>query len=119
MLDYDTENLNSEEIYSSLRGVTEAIEKFSFRSQEDLNEPIKRDGKKDCDIVSILGQRTTMSADLSLSHTELPGDSVFYSGVKIIVLLGANITPVWISRCRGEDVTGSLPKGRSLTHARP
>ncbi|XP_041504518.1 CLIP-associating protein 1 isoform X8 [Microtus oregoni] len=52
MLDYDTENLNSEEIYSSLRGVTEAIEKFSFRSQEDLNEPIKRDGKKDCDIVS-------------------------------------------------------------------
>lgn len=54
MLDYDTENLNSDEIYSSLRGVTEAIEKFSFRSQEDLNEPIKRDGKKDCDIVSVL-----------------------------------------------------------------
>ncbi|XP_058051430.1 CLIP-associating protein 1 isoform X1 [Ahaetulla prasina] len=52
MLDYDTENLNSDEIYSSLRGVTEAIEKFSFRSQEDLNEPIKRDGKKDGDIVS-------------------------------------------------------------------
>ncbi|XP_051060075.1 CLIP-associating protein 1 isoform X22 [Phodopus roborovskii] len=52
MLDYDTENLNSEEIYSSFRGVTEAIEKFSFRSQEDLNEPIKRDGKKDCDLVS-------------------------------------------------------------------
>ncbi|XP_039186049.1 CLIP-associating protein 1 isoform X23 [Crotalus tigris] len=52
MLDYDTENLNSDEIYSSLRGVTEAIEKFSFRSQEDLNEPIKRDGKKDSDIVS-------------------------------------------------------------------
>ncbi|XP_074002042.1 CLIP-associating protein 1 isoform X3 [Numenius arquata] len=52
MLDYDTENLNSDEIYSSLRGVTEAIEKFSFRSQEDLNEPIKRDGKKDCDIVN-------------------------------------------------------------------
>uniref|UniRef100_A0A670YD39 Cytoplasmic linker associated protein 1 n=1 Tax=Pseudonaja textilis TaxID=8673 RepID=A0A670YD39_PSETE len=52
MLDYDTENLNSDEIYSSLRGVTEAIEKFSFRSQEDLNEPIKRDAKKDSDIVS-------------------------------------------------------------------
>uniref|UniRef100_H3BEF8 Cytoplasmic linker associated protein 1 n=1 Tax=Latimeria chalumnae TaxID=7897 RepID=H3BEF8_LATCH len=49
MLDYDTENLNSEEIYSSLRGVTEAIQNFSFRSQEDLNEPIKREGKKDCD----------------------------------------------------------------------
>ncbi|KAM4697615.1 CLIP-associating protein 1 isoform 2-T2 [Rhinophrynus dorsalis] len=52
MLDYDTENLNSEEIYSSLRGVTEAIEKFSFRSQEDLNDPVKRDGKKDSDLVS-------------------------------------------------------------------
>ncbi|KAJ8792262.1 hypothetical protein J1605_019954 [Eschrichtius robustus] len=52
MLEYDTENLNSEEIYSSLRGVTEAIEKFSFRSQEDLNEPIKRDGRKDCEVVS-------------------------------------------------------------------
>ncbi|XP_068102289.1 CLIP-associating protein 1 isoform X28 [Hyperolius riggenbachi] len=51
LLDYDTENLNSDEIYSSLRGVTEAIEKFSFRSQEDLNEPIKRDGRKD-DLVS-------------------------------------------------------------------
>ncbi|XP_038645962.1 LOW QUALITY PROTEIN: CLIP-associating protein 1a [Scyliorhinus canicula] len=49
MLDYDTENLNSEEIYSSLRGVTQAIQNFSFRGQEDLNEPIKRDGKKDCD----------------------------------------------------------------------
>uniref|UniRef100_A0A8C5QKF1 Cytoplasmic linker associated protein 1 n=1 Tax=Leptobrachium leishanense TaxID=445787 RepID=A0A8C5QKF1_9ANUR len=52
LLDYDTENLNSDEIYSSLRGVTEAIEKFSFRSQEDLNEPVKRDGKKDGDMVS-------------------------------------------------------------------
>lgn len=54
MLDYDTENLNSDEIYSSLRGVTQAIQNFSFRSQEDLNEPIKRDGKKDCDGVGIL-----------------------------------------------------------------
>ncbi|XP_072882881.1 CLIP-associating protein 1a isoform X2 [Hemitrygon akajei] len=51
MLDYDTENLNSDEIYSSLRGVTQAIQNFSFRSQEDLNEPIKRDGKKDCDVL--------------------------------------------------------------------
>ncbi|XP_035265875.1 CLIP-associating protein 1a isoform X30 [Anguilla anguilla] len=47
MLEYDTENMNSEEIYSSLRGVTEAIQSFSYRSQEDLNEPIKREGKKD------------------------------------------------------------------------
>ncbi|XP_069838541.1 CLIP-associating protein 1 isoform X4 [Dendropsophus ebraccatus] len=52
LLDYDTENLNSDEIYSSLRGVTEAIEKFSFRSQEDLNEPVKRDPRKDGDLVS-------------------------------------------------------------------
>ncbi|XP_063322476.1 CLIP-associating protein 1-B-like isoform X5 [Pelmatolapia mariae] len=47
MLEYDSENLNSEEIYSSLRGVTEAIQNFSFRSQEDLVEPLRRDGKKD------------------------------------------------------------------------
>ncbi|XP_059356355.1 CLIP-associating protein 1-A-like isoform X24 [Carassius carassius] len=47
MLEYDTENMNSEEIFSSLRGVTEAIQSFSYRSQEDLNEPIRRDGKKD------------------------------------------------------------------------
>ncbi|XP_068058861.1 CLIP-associating protein 2 isoform X25 [Anomalospiza imberbis] len=45
--DYDTENMNSEDIYSSLRGVTEAIQNFSFRSQEDMNEPVKRDAKKD------------------------------------------------------------------------
>ncbi|XP_045153413.1 CLIP-associating protein 2 isoform X13 [Echinops telfairi] len=45
--DYDTENMNSEDIYSSLRGVTEAIQNFSFRSQEDMNEPLKRDPKKD------------------------------------------------------------------------
>nr|XP_020818822.1 CLIP-associating protein 1 isoform X12 [Phascolarctos cinereus] len=64
MLDYDTENLNSDEIYSSLRGVTEAIEKFSFRSQEDLNEPIKRDGKKDCDIVSRDGGIASPATDL-------------------------------------------------------
>ncbi|XP_014795084.1 PREDICTED: CLIP-associating protein 1 isoform X11 [Calidris pugnax] len=64
MLDYDTENLNSDEIYSSLRGVTEAIEKFSFRSQEDLNEPIKRDGKKDCDIVSRDGGLAVPSSDV-------------------------------------------------------
>ncbi|XP_072235268.1 CLIP-associating protein 1-like [Leuresthes tenuis] len=47
MMEYDTENMNSEEIYSSLRGVTEAIQSFSYRSQEDLNEPVKREGKRD------------------------------------------------------------------------
>ncbi|XP_052578806.1 CLIP-associating protein 2 isoform X18 [Peromyscus californicus insignis] len=45
--DYDTENMNSEDIYSSLRGVTEAIQNFSFRSQEDMSEPLKRDSKKE------------------------------------------------------------------------
>ncbi|XP_058571530.1 CLIP-associating protein 1 isoform X3 [Neofelis nebulosa] len=90
MLEYDTENLNSEEIYSSLRGVTEAIEKFSFRSQEDLNEPIKRDGKKDCDIGSrdggvaspamegrggsdvVEGGRTALDNKTSLLNTQPP-----------------------------------------------
>nr|XP_031534520.1 CLIP-associating protein 1 isoform X1 [Vicugna pacos]XP_031534521.1 CLIP-associating protein 1 isoform X1 [Vicugna pacos]XP_031534522.1 CLIP-associating protein 1 isoform X1 [Vicugna pacos] len=86
MLDYDTENLNSEEIYSSLRGVTEAIEKFSFRSQEDLNEPIKRDGKKDCDSVGrdsgasegrggsdvVEGGRTALDNKTSLLNTQPP-----------------------------------------------
>lgn len=47
MLEYDTENLNSDEIYSSLRGVTEAIQSFRYRSEEDLNEPIRREFKKE------------------------------------------------------------------------
>nr|XP_033473769.1 CLIP-associating protein 1a isoform X35 [Epinephelus lanceolatus] len=47
MMEYDTENMNSDEIYSSLRGVTEAIQSFSYRSQEDLNEPIRQEGKRD------------------------------------------------------------------------
>ncbi|XP_051938942.1 CLIP-associating protein 1a isoform X30 [Hippocampus zosterae] len=47
VMEYDTENMNSEDIYSSLRGVTEAIQSFSYRSQEDLNESIRRDGKRD------------------------------------------------------------------------
>ncbi|XP_041867301.1 CLIP-associating protein 2 isoform X21 [Melanotaenia boesemani] len=40
--DYDTENMNSEDIYSSLKGVTEAIQNFSVRSQEDMNDPMQR-----------------------------------------------------------------------------
>ncbi|XP_075870054.1 CLIP-associating protein 1a isoform X2 [Nelusetta ayraudi] len=47
MMEYDTENMNSEEIYSSLRGVTEAIQSFSYRSQEDLNQPLRPEGKRD------------------------------------------------------------------------
>uniref|UniRef100_A0A8D2LE83 Cytoplasmic linker associated protein 1 n=1 Tax=Varanus komodoensis TaxID=61221 RepID=A0A8D2LE83_VARKO len=73
MLDYDTENLNSDEIYSSLRGVTEAIEKFSFRSQEDLNEPIKRDGKKDSDIVSREGGIASPATDVRGSSDIVEG----------------------------------------------
>nr|XP_056717250.1 CLIP-associating protein 1 isoform X8 [Euleptes europaea] len=73
VLDYDTENLNSDEIYSSLRGVTEAIEKFSFRSQEDLNEPIKRDGKKDCDIVSRDGGIASTAIDVRGSSDVVEG----------------------------------------------
>nr|XP_023659613.1 CLIP-associating protein 2 isoform X9 [Paramormyrops kingsleyae] len=42
--DYDTENMNSEDIYSSLRGVTEAIHNFSVRSQEDMSDTPRRDG---------------------------------------------------------------------------
>lgn len=53
MMEYDTENMNSEEIYSSLRGVTEAIQNFSYRSQEDLNEPLRPEGKRD-DAVSLV-----------------------------------------------------------------
>ncbi|XP_023815876.1 CLIP-associating protein 2 isoform X16 [Oryzias latipes] len=45
--DYDTENMNSEDIYSSLKGVTEAIQNFSVRSQEDMNDPVqRRDGEE-------------------------------------------------------------------------
>lgn len=34
--------MNSEDIYSSLKGVTEAIQNFSVRSQEDMNDPVQR-----------------------------------------------------------------------------
>ncbi|XP_036394477.1 CLIP-associating protein 2-like isoform X4 [Megalops cyprinoides] len=49
MFEYDTESMNSDDIYSSLRGMTEAIQSFSVRSQEDMNEPLPRDAKKDGD----------------------------------------------------------------------
>uniref|UniRef100_A0A8U8C526 Uncharacterized protein n=1 Tax=Geospiza parvula TaxID=87175 RepID=A0A8U8C526_GEOPR len=65
--DYDTENMNSEDIYSSLRGVTEAIQNFSFRSQEDMNEPVKRDAKKDD--VSVSGGMVDMRAGGGVSDT--------------------------------------------------
>uniref|UniRef100_A0A8C2AE37 Cytoplasmic linker associated protein 1 n=1 Tax=Cyprinus carpio TaxID=7962 RepID=A0A8C2AE37_CYPCA len=67
MLEYDTENINSEETFSSLRGVTEAIQSFSFRSQEDITEPVKRDGKRE-DTVS----RTALDNKTSLLNTPSP-----------------------------------------------
>nr|XP_056713893.1 CLIP-associating protein 2 isoform X13 [Euleptes europaea] len=82
--DYDTENMNSEDIYSSLRGVTEAIQNFSFRSQEDMNEPMKRDSKKeDGDSVSIYFSgsgatdtgRTALDNKTSLLNTMPPHSS--------------------------------------------
>uniref|UniRef100_A0A8C0QSF8 Cytoplasmic linker associated protein 2 n=1 Tax=Chelonoidis abingdonii TaxID=106734 RepID=A0A8C0QSF8_CHEAB len=78
--DYDTENMNSEDIYSSLRGVTEAIQNFSFRSQEDMNEPVKRDSKKD-DVASFSGGgaidtgRTALDNKTSLLNTMPPHSS--------------------------------------------
>ncbi|XP_058643440.1 CLIP-associating protein 1a isoform X24 [Onychostoma macrolepis] len=69
MLEYDTENMNSDEIFSSLRGVTEAIQSFSYRSQEDLNEPIRRDGKKD-DVAGKEGASPGSDARLGLDVME-------------------------------------------------
>uniref|UniRef100_A0A7N6AUQ6 TOG domain-containing protein n=1 Tax=Anabas testudineus TaxID=64144 RepID=A0A7N6AUQ6_ANATE len=79
MLEYDSENLNSDEIYSSLRGVTEAIQNFSFRSQEDLME-LRRDSKRDAspdsdsrhggDVVE--GGRTALDNKTSLLNTPSP-----------------------------------------------
>uniref|UniRef100_H2S896 Cytoplasmic linker associated protein 1a n=1 Tax=Takifugu rubripes TaxID=31033 RepID=H2S896_TAKRU len=86
MMEYDTENMNSEEIYSSLRGVTEAIQSFSYRSQEDLNEPLRPEGKRD-DAVSVAsspgsdarlgldvveGGRTALDNKTSLLNTPSP-----------------------------------------------
>ncbi|XP_065521490.1 CLIP-associating protein 2 isoform X9 [Lathamus discolor] len=84
--DYDTENMNSEDIYSSLRGVTEAIQNFSFRSQEDMNEPVKRESKKDdgdsiCSASGIAGGgvsdtgRTALDNKTSLLNTMPPHSS--------------------------------------------
>ncbi|XP_069576468.1 CLIP-associating protein 1-like isoform X24 [Brachyistius frenatus] len=82
MLEYDSENLNSEEIYSSLRGVTEAIQNFSFRSQEDLMEPPRRDGKPGVAASSdsdprpggdaVEGGRTALDNKTSLLNTPSP-----------------------------------------------
>ncbi|XP_042175557.1 CLIP-associating protein 1a isoform X21 [Oncorhynchus tshawytscha] len=69
MLEYDTENMNSDEIYSSLRGVTEAIQSFSYRSQEDLNEPR---GKRD-DAVGREGVASSPGSDARLGLDVVEG----------------------------------------------
>uniref|UniRef100_A0A668SS56 TOG domain-containing protein n=1 Tax=Oreochromis aureus TaxID=47969 RepID=A0A668SS56_OREAU len=72
MMEYDTENMNSDEIYSSLRGVTEAIQSFSYRSQEDLNEPIRREAKRD-DAVRREGVASSPGSDARLGLDVVEG----------------------------------------------
>uniref|UniRef100_A0A8C6PKL1 Cytoplasmic linker associated protein 2 n=1 Tax=Nothobranchius furzeri TaxID=105023 RepID=A0A8C6PKL1_NOTFU len=67
--DYDTENMNSEDIYSSLKGVTEAIQNFSVRSQEDMNEP--RSSREDV----MDGGRMALDNKTSLLNTPLLSSS--------------------------------------------
>uniref|UniRef100_H3CY20 Cytoplasmic linker associated protein 1a n=1 Tax=Tetraodon nigroviridis TaxID=99883 RepID=H3CY20_TETNG len=72
MMEYDTENMNSEEIYSSLRGVTEAIQSFSYRSQEDLNEPVRPESKRD-DAVGREGIASSPGSDARLGLDVVEG----------------------------------------------
>ncbi|XP_034416864.1 CLIP-associating protein 1a isoform X7 [Cyclopterus lumpus] len=72
MMEYDTENMNSDEIYSSLRGVTEAIQSFSYRSQEDLNEPIRQEGKRD-DAAGREGVASSLGSDARLGLDAVEG----------------------------------------------
>ncbi|XP_044191280.1 CLIP-associating protein 2 isoform X33 [Thunnus albacares] len=75
--DYDTENMNSEDIYSSLKGVTEAIQNFSVRSQEDMNEPVQRregeEGGSGTDFMD--GGRMALDNKTSLLNTPLLSSS--------------------------------------------
>ncbi|XP_071060955.1 CLIP-associating protein 2 isoform X16 [Pseudochaenichthys georgianus] len=74
--DYDTENMNSEDIYSSLKGVTEAIQNFSVRSQEDMNEPIHRHGEEgDSGTDFVDGGRMALDNKTSLLNTPLLSSS--------------------------------------------
>ncbi|XP_060915413.1 CLIP-associating protein 2 isoform X3 [Labrus mixtus] len=78
--DYDTENMNSEDIYSSLKGVTEAIQNFSVRSQEDMNEPIQRREGEEGDFDSrvsdfVDGGRMALDNKTSLLNTPLLSSS--------------------------------------------
>uniref|UniRef100_A0A7N8WTH9 Cytoplasmic linker associated protein 2 n=1 Tax=Mastacembelus armatus TaxID=205130 RepID=A0A7N8WTH9_9TELE len=78
--DYDTENMNSEDIYSSLKGVTEAIQNFSVRSQEDMNEPVQRRDGEEVGIQahmedSMDGVRMALDNKTSLLNTPLLSSS--------------------------------------------
>ncbi|XP_056597598.1 CLIP-associating protein 2 isoform X4 [Triplophysa dalaica] len=70
--DYDTENMNSEEIYSSLRGVSQAIQNFSVRSQEDMTEPPRKrdgDGGEEGGVETTDTGRTALDNKTSLLNT--------------------------------------------------
>ncbi|XP_049331405.1 CLIP-associating protein 2 isoform X20 [Astyanax mexicanus] len=70
--DYDTENMNSEEIYSSLRGVSQAIQNFSVRSQEDMTEPPRKregDGGEEGGTDATDSGRTALDNKTSLLNT--------------------------------------------------
>ncbi|XP_072532304.1 CLIP-associating protein 2 isoform X21 [Salminus brasiliensis] len=70
--DYDTENMNSEEIYSSLRGVSQAIQNFSVRSQEDMTEPPRKregDGGEEGGADTTDSGRTALDNKTSLLNT--------------------------------------------------
>ncbi|RVE66518.1 hypothetical protein OJAV_G00108310 [Oryzias javanicus] len=74
--DYDTENMNSEDIYSSLKGVTEAIQNFSVRSQEDMNDPLqRRDGEEGGGTDVVDGGRMALDNKTSLLNTPLLSSS--------------------------------------------
>uniref|UniRef100_A0A674DS40 Cytoplasmic linker associated protein 2 n=1 Tax=Salmo trutta TaxID=8032 RepID=A0A674DS40_SALTR len=80
--DYDTENMNSDDIYSSLRGVTEAIQNFSVRSQEDMNETVRRERENppytmECGVGAdqVDGVRTALDNKTSLLNTPLLSSS--------------------------------------------
>ncbi|XP_049606270.1 CLIP-associating protein 2 isoform X9 [Syngnathus scovelli] len=72
--DYDTENMNSEDIYSSLKGVTEAIQNFSVRSQEDMNDQLQEGGSAGVD-GPVDGGRTALDNKTSLLNTPLLSSS--------------------------------------------
>ncbi|XP_078581913.1 CLIP-associating protein 1-B-like isoform X5 [Branchiostoma floridae x Branchiostoma japonicum] len=83
-VDYDAENMNSEEIYNSLRQTTAEIQNYNFH--HDDHEPIKLDKKKDSDevIIKVSGDSGITSSmpdirsdspDAKIVHTDHAGDS--------------------------------------------